>query len=178
MSTNTTTSTTGSRRTLGRAIGAALAVMVGIIGLGTAASPAGALPSSDPYEEIGPTTTVPRAELTVSIRFTGVTHYETGAWLGSKAVLTVTNTGNKSAGAFTVKADAIERDELGYRRGRTLTHNVGGLGAGKSVSIESLYFRRYCTVDMTATVDAGKTVVESNENNNVAYVNLTRCVSY
>ena len=178
MTTNETTSTTGRRRTLGRAVGAALAVMVGVVGLGTATSPASALPSSDPYEDIDPTTTVPRAELTVSIRFTSVTHYETGAWLGSKAILTITNKGNRSAGPFTVKADAIERDELGYRRGRTLTHNVGGLNAGKSVSIESLYFRRYCTVDMTATVDAGKTVPESNENNNVAYVDLTRCVSY
>lgn len=43
------------------------------------------------------------------------------------------------------------------------------------MSIESLYFRRYCTVELTAAADGDKTVPESNESNNVANVNLARC---
>lgn len=159
-------------RTLGRTIATAVAVVVAVVALGTGA---GALPAGDPYEDIEPTTTVARADLTVSVRFAPVFHYSTGAWEGAEAILTVKNSGNRMAGPFTVKVAATSRDELGYYMVRSLTHDVPGLGAGKSVSIESLYFRRYCTVDLTATADAGKTVPESNESNNVVNVDVTRC---
>lgn len=171
----TTNATTSGIRTLGRALGAALAVVVGVVGLGTMGSPAGALPYNDPYEDIEPTTTVPRADLTVSVRFAPVFHYSTGAWEGAEAIVTVKNSGTRSAGPFTVKVAATQRDELGYYMVRSLTHNVSGLGAGKTVSMESLYFRRYCTVDFTATADAGKAVPESSEANNVTNVDLSRC---
>lgn len=162
---------TAARRT----IGAALAAVTAVVGLGTMTSSAGALPYNDPYENITPTTTMPRPDLTVSVRFAAVYHYATGAWEGSRAIVTVKNSGDKSAGAFSVRVYGEQRDELGYYMVRSLTHNVSGLGAGKSVSVESLYFRRYCTVGLTATADVGKTVHESNENNNVVTANLRRC---
>ena len=158
-----------------QAVGAALAAVTAIVGLGTMTSSAGALPYNDPYENITPTTTYPRPDLTVSVRFAPVFHYSTGAWEGSKAIVTVENSGDKSAGAFSVRVYGESRDELGYYMVRSLTHKVSGLGAGRSVSIESLYFRRYCTVGLTATADVGKTVYESNENNNGATANLRRC---
>lgn len=158
-----------------RAIGAALAAATAVVGLGTMTSSAGALPYNDPYINITPTTTYPRPDLTVSVRFAAVYHYSTGAWEGSRAIVTVKNSGDKGAGAFSVRVYGESRDELGYYMIRSLTHNVSGLGAGKSVTIESLYFRRYCTVALTTTADVGKTVHESNENNNLANASLRRC---
>ncbi|MFP5316785.1 MAG: CARDB domain-containing protein [Acidimicrobiia bacterium] len=149
--------------------------MLALAALATTTPVAGALPYNDPYDNYTPTTTSPRADLTVSVRFQSVYHWQTGAWEGSKAVVTVKNEGERTAGSFYVRVRSEQRDELGWYMVRGLDHNVSSLSPGQSLTFESLYFRRYCWVELTATADAGKTVSESNEHNNVAFRELQRC---
>jgi hypothetical protein len=145
--------------------------------VGLLAPAAGALPSGDPYSDIGPQTAYPMPDLVVSIRFVSVTD-ATGAWGGDKPILTVKNIGNKRASASSVTLHGKERDQAGYTRYRTVTSYVPALDPGQSYNSESGYFRRPCYVWVSATADSAKVISESNENNNVAYKEITRCIEW
>ena len=152
-----------------------LGVALAVSSVVAVAPAVGAVPAGDPYEDISPPPSYPAPDLTTRVTFAAVYHWQTGAWEGYQAMVHVKNVGDRRAGTFDVYVRGEERNELGYYQIRGLTHRVAALNPGQVVSIKSIYFRRPCWIKLSATADAGKTVAESNEANNVARVELKRC---